>query len=954
MQLVVLKKQLWKRLRSRIVLPLVLCLLAFAAQAHTIELRAKLNNDGSATFYARTYHGMGELPSGGFIVDGVTYPFQGVITSDALPDGSIQISACNYSFSSRDNFQWVTVPNFNSCVAHTFNCTSNAPEAPLCNLTNTLTLGAPQITLQPAFANGVACVGSSGTLQVEASGNNVTYQWQINTGSGFVNVTDDAVYSGSTTGTLTISTVTDAMANHVFQCVLTATDNCGNPSSLNSNQVPLNPGYPVAITTQPADAEACFGTGASFSVSATGTNLTYQWQESTDGGANFTNLNGETSATLQLNNLSIAANGYKYRVVITGSCSVETSASATLTVADKAIITAQPENKIVCEGAATSLSATVTGLNLSYQWFVSTDAGTSFTKVNGATSSSLDLNNTIATMNGYQYRLVISGGCGADVTTNTVTVTVNSLPAVTAQPSPITICEGANASFAITATGTNLTYQWEESTDNGNTWTPLQGQTKATLNLSHAGFAMNGRLYRSLVSGACTPAVASNAALLTVNSLAAITSQPVSVVVCAGDVAHFAITTNNSGLSYQWQVSTNNGISWANIAGANSNTYSVASATAAMNGIVYRAMATGQCGVSAVSEGAVLTVNTPPTISGQPSDRSICAGANTEFSATASGTNLSYQWQFSRDNGATWTNIANATSGTLSISNATMAQNNNQYHVVITGSCSIAVTSTAAKLSVVKPVAAFTFQKNCENVPVTFTNQSTAVGTGPVKYTWNYGDGLSNMGMEATHTYANAGTYTVQLIATPVGCPFLSDTVEKTVVIEKAIAGQRLATVDAIANRNIQLQPRDYNASYKWYTATDAVISTAKAPQVKLQSEKTVYVDMTFASGCTTTDSVLVRVFKNDDVFVPSAFTPDGDGHNDYLKVIMVDVKKLNYFRVFDRWGNLVFETNDPARGWDGTYKGQKQRGETYLWNCQAVAQDGTIIKKSGNVTLIR
>src|SRR5689334_13735912 len=112
----------------RIALPLIFSCLSVFAYAHTIELRAKLNNDGSATFYARTYHGTGELPSGGFIIDGVTYPFQGVFGASALPAGSIQISACSYNFSSGDNYQWVTVPNFNSCVAHTFNCTSNAPE----------------------------------------------------------------------------------------------------------------------------------------------------------------------------------------------------------------------------------------------------------------------------------------------------------------------------------------------------------------------------------------------------------------------------------------------------------------------------------------------------------------------------------------------------------------------------------------------------------------------------------------------------------------------------------------------------------------------------------------------------------------------------------------------------------------------------------------------------------
>ncbi|MBO9681086.1 MAG: PKD domain-containing protein [Flavisolibacter sp.] len=947
------KTKLQRFLLSKIALPLIFCCLSALAYAHTIELRAKLNADGSATFYARTYHGMSELPSGGFIIDGVTYPFQGVFSATALPEGTLQISACPYNYSSSDYYQWVTVPNFNSCVAHTFNCTSNSPETPLCNLTNTMTLGAAQITLQPAFANGVACVGQSSNLHVEVTGNNLVYQWQISTGSGFTNITDNGVYSGSTTSTLTISLVDESMTNDVFQCVVSATDNCGNPSSVTSNQVVLAPGHSVAITTQPADVEACFGTNASFSVAATGTNLSYQWQVSTDGGTSFSNLPFATSSVLNLNNLSINSNGYQYRAVVTGTCSVETSNAAVLTVADKAIIVAQPQSQTTCTGGAVTFDATVTGINLSYQWQVSTDGGTSFVNVNGATSTSLTLSNTLVTMNGSQYRLVVSGGCGPDVTTSTVTLTVNSLPSITAQPAPVTVCQGSNAAFYTNATGTAISFQWEESSDDGATWTALQGQTKATLNLSNVSYAMNNHRFRAVVSGTCAPAVTSNAVVLTVNAVAAITSQPQSKVVCAGSNVDFTIAANNNGLDYQWQVSTNNGISFSNINGATEALYSV-NTTAAMNGYVYRAVVTGQCGAPAVSETAVLTVNTPPSISVQPVDKSVCAGYDVTFNVTATGSSLSYQWEKSTDDGNTWTTIPGANGASYTVANAGSGQNGTQYRVAVTGTCSQTLASAAAKLTVVKPVAAFDFQKHCENLPVVFTNQSTAVGAGPVNYTWNFGDGSGSSISDATHTYTTAGTYTVQLIARSVACPSLADTASKIIVVDKAIPGARLATIDAISGRSIQLQPRDFSASYKWFTADGSFNSTVKAPQITVQNEKTVYVKMDFASGCTTTDSVLVRLFKKEDVFIPSAFTPDGDGHNDYLKVIMVQARQLKNFRVYNRWGNLVFQTNDPSIGWDGTWRGEKQRSETYLWYCEAVGNDGSIIKKSGSVTLIR
>lgn len=946
------KTKLRKFLLCKVGLPLVFCLLSALAYAHTIELRAKLNNDGSATFYARSYHGMDELPSGGFIVDGVTYLFQGVIPASGLPDGSVQISSCSYSYSNSDYYQWVTVPNFNSCVPHTFNCTSNSPETPFCNLTNTMMLGAAQITLQPAFANGIACVGSASNLHVEVSGNNLTYHWEKNTGNGFVSVSDDAVYSGSHTSTLTIKQVTEAMASDVFRCVVHATDACNNPSSVTSNQVPLTPGYPVAITTQPADVEACFNTNTSFSVAASGSQLSYQWQVSTDGD-NYSNIPGAKSATLQLNNVSIALNGNKYRVVITGSCSTETSDAATLTVADKAVITTQPKSHTICEGGAATLSATVTGLNLSYQWQVSTDDGTSFANVNGAVTPTLNLNSAIATMNGYQYRLMISGGCGPDIFTDIVTLTVRMLPVLTANPSPVTICDGGNAVFAVAGTGTGISYQWEVN-KNGDIWTALTGEVKATLNLSRVTTTMSGQRYRCVISGACNTTATSEAVMLTVNSVAAVTGQPQSITVCSNDNASFEVAANNDAVTYQWQVSTNNGISWSNISGAANAKLTVNEVSVAMNGNVYRALVKGQCGTAVASDGAQLSVNMPPAIAAQPADRSVCAGVEALFSVTASGTDISYQWQSSSDNGATWNSIPGATENSYRVTNPIIGNNGTKYHVVITGTCSNVITSATATLTVVKPVAAFTFDKYCENIPVSFTNKSTAIGTGPVKYSWDFGDGASSNLTDTRHTYTEAGTYTVQLIATPAGCPLLSDTTEQQIVVDKPVAGVRLATIDAVANRSIQLQPRNFYANYKWHTKDGSVNSTVQSPVIKLQSQQTVYVNMEFASGCTTTDSVLVRIFKNDDVFVPSAFTPDGDGHNDHLKVIMVQTSKLKSFRVFNRWGNLVFETNDPSKGWDGNWKGERQRGETYLWYCEAVGHDGSIIKKSGNVTLIR
>jgi gliding motility-associated-like protein len=110
------------------------------------------------------------------------------------------------------------------------------------------------------------------------------------------------------------------------------------------------------------------------------------------------------------------------------------------------------------------------------------------------------------------------------------------------------------------------------------------------------------------------------------------------------------------------------------------------------------------------------------------------------------------------------------------------------------------------------------------------------------------------------------------------------------------------------------------------------------------------------ALGCVVTDTLLITVGGTKGIYVPKAFSPNGDGTNDRLYPILVGIRQLNYFRVFNRWGNLVFETNsgNPAAGGDGRIRGFSQPPETYTWTAEGIDIDGIVIKKSGNTFLIR
>ena len=152
---------------------------------------------------------------------------------------------------------------------------------------------------------------------------------------------------------------------------------------------------------------------------------------------------------------------------------------------------------------------------------------------------------TVSGDDGAQITVVVTGTCSPAATSTAATLTVNTAPAITAQPASTSVCAGAVASFAVTATGTGLHYQWKKNGVN-------VGTDAASYSLTTVA-GDDGAAITVVVSGACSPAATSTAAVLTVNQAPSITAQPVSTSVCAGAVASFAVTATGTGLHYQWK-----------------------------------------------------------------------------------------------------------------------------------------------------------------------------------------------------------------------------------------------------------------------------------------------------------------------------------------------------------------------------------------------------------------
>jgi gliding motility-associated-like protein len=97
-----------------------------------------------------------------------------------------------------------------------------------------------------------------------------------------------------------------------------------------------------------------------------------------------------------------------------------------------------------------------------------------------------------------------------------------------------------------------------------------------------------------------------------------------------------------------------------------------------------------------------------------------------------------------------------------------------------------------------------------------------------------------------------------------------------------------------------------------------------------------------------------VRIFKEKEIYVPKGFSPNGDGNNDKIFPRLVGVRTLTYFKVYNRWGQLLYQTSNINEGWDGTFRGTKQPIETYVWIAEGVDIDNNSIKRTGTFLLLR
>ena len=150
------------------------------------------------------------------------------------------------------------------------------------------------------------------------------------------------------------------------------------------------------------------------------------------------------------------------------------------------------------------------------------------------------------------------------------------------------------------------------------------------------------------------------------------------------------------------------------------------------------------------------------------------------------------------------------------------------------------------------------------------------------------------------------------------------------------------------------MKARDFGASVLWKPSIYLSNTTTFTPNFNGLEEQLYTIDIKTPIGCTTVDTQLVKVFKEIKFYVPSAFTPNNNGLNDYLKPIQAGIKELKYFRIYHRWGELLFDLNSNPLGWDGKIKGIPQTTQVVVWMAEGIGYDNKVYQQKGTCLLIR
>ena len=517
-----------------------------------------------------------------------------------------------------------------------------------------------------------------------------------------------------------------------------------------------------------------------------------------------------------------------------------------------------------------------------------------------ATLSSSSIPNPIATpLATTTYTLLVSDANNCQ-NTDSMIVTVNALPNIVAGNGG-SVCSGST--FGLSAAG-GVSYSWS----------PVASLTNP--NISNPIATVNATTTYTVTGTDANTCVNTDTVQLTANPLP-LANAGVDVDICSGT----STTLNGSGgISYLWNPAAS--------LSANNISNPVATPLSTTTYTVTVSDALGCTGVDSV----VVNVHLLPNVNAGLDD-TLCLGNSIQLQG--SGAQI-YSWSpASSLNGAS---LQNPIASPIITTTYTLV-----------GDDGFGCTATdSLMITVINP-----FLMTVSNDTTICAGQTANLSaTGANSYQWSPAGSLSS----ATSSNPNA-TPVVNTTYTVIGsdniCFFDTSSIQVFVNPLPTLSAGNDSLI--YQGQTITLNASGGNGIYSWSPSSGLSCSSCATPTAAPTTTTTYYVTLTDANGCVSYDTITIEVFcNNSSLFIPNAFTPNGDGKNDKFYVRAYGLNQFNYFRVFDRWGQIVFETNDINVGWDGTYNGKALNTDVFVYTVEVVCTDGRTIRKRGNVTLIR
>lgn len=224
--------------------------------------------------------------------------------------------------------------------------------------------------------------------------------------------------------------------------------------------------------------------------------------------------------------------------------------------------------------------------------------------------------------------------------------------------------------------------------------------------------------------------------------------------------------------------------------------------------------------------------------------------------------------------------------------------------------------------------------------------------SGGTYYSWTPTATVASPQQPRTLVWPKDTTTYVVTVTDTLGCP---KPVQAAVVVNVVPPVPAFAGNDTIVTKGQPFQLHGTGGLvYRWSPPDGLSNPNIPDPITNLNREIVYHLKVYSKEGCLGEDDIRVRFMSGPEIYVPTAFTPNGDGINDIFRPIPVGVTKLEFFKVYNRWGEEVYSTREYLKGWDGKRNGRVMDAGTYVWIVQGVNEVGQTIQKKGTVVLIR